>query len=409
MNDNLYIRLSSKGAQWMLMDPASAEVRLRGEGELIELAERLQDITFSGITIVLVAADAVLLTRASVPSKQLRQIMQAVPFVVEEQIASDVEDCHFAIGERLEGGDISVAVINHDLMSGWCETLKAGGFKPALMLVDVLQVPWSGGVSLLVDGPRLLMRTGPSCGYSFAADQLALALGLLAPKEGDQFVLYVDETAREQQALAVSQVNAEYGITVELRDQPEPSFDWLCQTLDLTGLNLLQGEFRVAPTTTTATSVWRSVAVLLVLAFGLHLAVVLGEGLYLERQAGQFEAASKKLYEEIFPADRNVRDLRRRWRVHLGGASGGAQMDFLSLFAQTAARLPGSNLVLNNVNYNASRGDLILQVQAPRSEQLVSFTQALAAQGLQAEIGTISQEADQVKGSIKIRSGGGAS
>jgi general secretion pathway protein L len=408
MNDNLYLRLSSNGAQWMLMDPVSAEVRLRGEGELMELTERLQDITFSGTTLVLVAADNVLLTHASVPSKQLRQIMQAVPFVIEEQLASDVEDCHFAVGGRLESGDISVAVINRELIHGWCEALRSMGFTPSLMLVDVLQVPWTGDVSLLVDGSRLLMRTGLFSGYSFGAHQLALAVGLLAPAEGAQLVIYADDSAREQIALAVSQVNAEYNITCDIREQPLPSFDWLCQGLNKSGLNLLQGEFRAAPTTQTATSIWRSVAVLAILAFGLHLAVVLGQGLFLERQADQFEAASTLLYKEIFPDDRNVRDLRRRWRVHLG-AGGGDQVSFLSLLTDTAEGLPGSNLVLDNINYNASRGDLILQVQAPRSEQLVEFTQALAAKGLQAEIGTISQEDNQVKGSIKVRSGGGAS
>jgi general secretion pathway protein L len=408
MNDNLYIRLSSRGAQWMMMDPVSAEVRLRGEGELTELAERLQDITFSGATHVLVAADEVLLTHASIPSKQMRQIMQAVPFVIEEQLASDVEGCHFAVGERLESGDVSVAVINRELMSGWCEALSSMGFTPSLMLLDVLQVPWTGDVSLLVDGSRLLMRTGLSSGYSFGADQLALAVGLLAPAEGDQLVIYADDVAREQIALAISQVNAEYNIACDVREQPMPSFDWLCQGINEAGLSLLQGEFRAAPTTQTVTSIWRSVAVLAILAFGLHLAVVLGQGLFLERQADQFEAASKLLYQEIFPADRNVGDLRRRWRVHLGAVDGD-KTDFLTLLADTAEGMSGANLVLDNINYNASRGDLILQVQAPRSEQLVQFTQALTARGLQAEIGTISQEANQVKGSIKIRSGGGAS
>jgi general secretion pathway protein L len=408
MNDNLYIRLSSKGAQWMLMNPDNAEVRLRGDGELIELVERLQDITFSGETFVLVATDEVLLTHANVPSKQMRQIMQAVPFVIEEQLASDVEDCHFAVGERLESGDISVAVIDRELISAWCESLSTAGLSPRLMLVDVLQVPWSGGVSLLVDGQRLLMRTGKTSGYSFSADQLALAVGLSAPAEGDQMVIYADEGARAQIALAVSQVNVEYGINCELRDAPTSGFEWLCEGLDPRGLNLLQGEFRAAPTTQAETNIWRSVAVLAMLAFGLHLAVVLGQGLYLEYQADQFEAASLGLYKEIFPEDRNVRDLRRRWRVHLG-ASSGDNVGFVSLFADAAEQLQGSNLVLNNVNYNANRGDLILQVQAPRSEQLVSFTEALTARGLNAEIGTISQEENQVKGSIKVRSGGGAS
>ncbi|MFT4852742.1 MAG: general secretion pathway protein L, partial [Bacteroidia bacterium] len=336
------------------------------------------------------------------------QIMQAVPFVIEEQLASDVEDCHFAVGDRLDSGDISVAVINRELIGGWCETLSSMGLKPTMMLIDVLQVPWSGSVSLLVDGPRLLMRTGLCSGYSFGANQLALAVGLLAPAEGAELVIYADDIAREQIALAVSQVNAEHNITCDLRDQPLPSFEWLCQAFDERSLNLLQGEFRAAPTTEAATNIWRSVAVLAMLAFGLHLAVVLGQGLFLARQAGQFEVASMQLYKEIFPEDRNVRDLRRRWRVHLGAGSGD-QVGFLSLLADTAEGLPGSNLVLENINYNASRGDLILQVQAPRSEQLVQFTQALAARGLQAEIGTISQEANQVKGSIKVRSGGGAS
>ncbi|MFT6038939.1 MAG: hypothetical protein ACI9TP_001731, partial [Candidatus Azotimanducaceae bacterium] len=66
MNDNLYIRLSSKGAQWMLMNPDSPGVRLRGDGELTELVERLQGITFNGETFVLVATDEVLLTHANV-------------------------------------------------------------------------------------------------------------------------------------------------------------------------------------------------------------------------------------------------------------------------------------------------------------------------------------------------------
>ena len=63
--------------------------------------------------------------------------------------------------------------------------------------------------------------------------------------------------------------------------------------------------------------------------------------------------------------------------------------------------------MLGSVNYNDSRGDLILQVQAPRSDLLVSFVQTLKGAGLQADIGTINQEADVVKGSIKIKAVGG--
>ncbi len=80
---------------------------------------------------------------------------------------------------------------------------------------------------------------------------------------------------------------------------------------------------------------------------------------------------------------------------------------FVGLFSTAAGSLAGSSLVLNNVNFNENRGDLILQLEAPRSEQLVLFSQTLSKLGLDAEIGTISQEDSAVRGSIKVKSLGG--
>jgi type II secretory pathway component PulL len=79
----------------------------------------------------------------------------------------------------------------------------------------------------------------------------------------------------------------------------------------------------------------------------------------------------------------------------------------MSLLEEAASRIPGSKLVIQNINYNESRGDLILQLTAPLSEQLVSFSEGLSRAGLRAEIGTISQDEDSVRGTIKIKSQGG--
>ena len=53
-------------------------------------------------------------------------------------------------------------------------------------------------------------------------------------------------------------------------------------------------------------------------------------------------------------------------------------------------------------------GDLILQLTATQSDHLVQFSQTLNKVGLDADIGTISQYEDSVRGSIKIRGFGGA-
>jgi general secretion pathway protein L len=326
---------------------------------------------------------------------------------VEEKLASDVEQCHFALGGRQANGEVSVAVIDRDLFAGWLESLRQANIDPDLVLVDVLQVPLDGTANLLVDGDRLLIRTGDTAGLSFSRDQIAQAIGLLSAAQRENLVLRVATDEREAINLAVSQVNAEYSIACKVIELDTDSFEDLCRGVDRQGLNLLQGEFQVKRATADRKGIWRSVVGLAALAFVLHLCSVLAQGFYLDRQAQEYERAAKGLYAEVFPNDRNVNDIRRRWRAKLGESGSSANGTFISLFSEAAKNLLGSELVLDNVNYNETRGDLIFQVQAPQSEKLVAFVQKLVNAGLKAEIGTISQEEDVVKGSIKIRSGGG--
>ncbi|MBT5204993.1 MAG: hypothetical protein HOL98_16150, partial [Gammaproteobacteria bacterium] len=64
-------------------------------------------------------------------------------------------------------------------------------------------------------------------------------------------------------------------------------------------------------------------------------------------------------------------------------------------------------LEIQNINYSESRGDLVFQLVAQRSEQLMLYVERLSEQGIEAEIGTISQDDNQVRGSIRIRPNGG--
>ena len=79
--------------------------------------------------------------------------------------------------------------------------------------------------------------------------------------------------------------------------------------------------------------------------------------------------------------------------------------DFLGLFARAAVGIEPAELILQNINYNESRGDLVFQVFASSSESLVQYSEKLKAEGLSAEIGAISQERNLVRGSIRISLG----
>ena len=92
MAEDLFLRLSETKTEWMLLDKGSGIVRFRGEGDFNELTELVADMALSGSTYVMLCGEEVLLTSAVIPSKQKRQILQAVPFMVEESLATDIAE-----------------------------------------------------------------------------------------------------------------------------------------------------------------------------------------------------------------------------------------------------------------------------------------------------------------------------
>ncbi|HIG43634.1 MAG TPA: type II secretion system protein GspL [Gammaproteobacteria bacterium] len=413
MAENLFLRLGEHQGQinieWMLLDEVSGIVRFRGEGQLDEITGLVADLDLSGSTYVMLRGEEVLLTSAMIPSKQQRQILQAVPFMVEESLAADIEACHFAIGDKDGYGNTAIAVIDRQRLQYWLDRLQDAGITSSFLTVDTLSVPYGNGCSILIDGERVLVRTDELQGFCIESDLLATSVGLLSDEEKENVTLMVHESAREATELTVAQINAEQENTVAVTDLEYGPFESLCRGFNKKGINLLQGEFKVEVAGNSQRGAWRVAAVLCVCAFGLQIASLLGQGMYLNLKAGELEVESRTLYTEIFPKDRNVRDIKRRWNSHLGQVSGSDRDGFLGLFAGTAKHLPGSDLVLNNVNFNEKQGELVLQLETAENDQeLIQFIQTLTKLGMVAEIGTINQGDDSVKGSIKIKSLGGS-
>jgi type II secretory pathway component PulL len=74
--------------------------------------------------------------------------------------------------------------------------------------------------------------------------------------------------------------------------------------------------------------------------------------------------------------------------------------EWLNVISQPISQ---SGLQLNNLNYNASRGDLVLQLSGQRSDQIMGLAKSLIELGYSAEIGTISQERSEVRGSLRVQ------
>ncbi len=400
MADRLFVRYfpESDMLQWLMFD-ASGNVKLRGDGTPEAFAERTAEVTWSGSVSALLPGEAALLTSADVPSRQRRQIQQAVPYMVEDDLAIEVDDCHFAIGERLADGEISVAAIERDLLERTLARLGDAGLTPNALKLDTLCVPFDGTATVLVEAGRVHVKTGPASGISLETALAGTALGLLPD---DSLSVLTCADGGDAGEVLVAQLSAELDGGAQIDTSEAEGFDLLCANYAQSELDLLQGEYEVEEVASDDSNGWSLVWKLGVAVFVLQILLFAGQGLYLNTLADQYQADAQALYAKTFPKDRNVRDIRGRWQSHLRGG-GGEEGGFLQVFGEAVRHLPASSLSAQNVNFNESRGDLILQLESARSEHLVSFSQTLGDAGLSAEIGTINQAEEQVKGTIKVR------
>ena len=99
MPETVFYRFVPKGVEWLHFNVAGQLLRGATTTEESFSADFSSD-TFGGSAVCVAPGDAVLQTRASIPSRQQRQIMQAVPYVVEEQLAADPEDCFLPWAEE---------------------------------------------------------------------------------------------------------------------------------------------------------------------------------------------------------------------------------------------------------------------------------------------------------------------
>src|SRR5258708_22016699 len=136
MADWLLIRLprtAEQPATWLTVDSRGNPSGPPQSGPLSLAAPQ----AMSRRICVLVPGTDVLLTEPEVPTKAGTKLHQVVPYALEEQLADDIDDLHFAIGKRAADSQRTpVAVIRRSLMDEWLTSLKSSGLDPESMYTE---------------------------------------------------------------------------------------------------------------------------------------------------------------------------------------------------------------------------------------------------------------------------------
>ena len=263
MSERLLVRLHPDGAvSWLSLNaaaPASAAHAGAPPAQAIARAQRI---------VAVVPADDVLLLDAPRVSSQRAQFAKALPFALEDQLVSSVEDMHFAVPEKLAAERVPVAVVARKTIQAWIARLAEAGVRADAMFAETQLLPISDQAgTVAIEGARAIWRSSASQGGTCAADGLAEWLAVIRAGEPALRALDVYDFRRGAPAPPI----ADRG----LRYHPKPAADPLsflaAQTSTEPAINLLQGEFaplhRQAPTR----KLWRNAAMLaaaaIVLAF----------------------------------------------------------------------------------------------------------------------------------------------
>lgn len=374
---------------------------------------------------VLVPGELVLLTKVRIPTKQLRHIKQALPYMVEEMIADNIEEVHLALpaGKLDWDGEVPVAVVRHHLLINWLDQLFHHGIKPDVLGPDTLAMPWREHSRSYfavpahneTDSIRVLYRDDRYCGQVVALDNLSV---LLAAQPAD-LVDSVEQLAALTRyvasggadvAAAVQQMSAQLrdavGSDIDVAPFAENSAEVLAATAVREReqiINMLQGGYRVQRRNHNP-QLWSRVASVAAIGLVIYALVAGGSGFYFSWRAQQREQQSLALYRELFPGERRVVSPKKQMANHLRGSGQAVAESLLPLLAKAAAGFGIDDKTrIDELRFNQQQKNLQVQLRTPSLEILEQIKKRLDANGLNVDIGSAVEQGNATVGRMQIR------
>jgi len=359
---------------------------------LDELAEQAQLHQL----IVWVSSDKLSFTTATIPTGQQRHIDKILPSILEDNLASDIDQLHFVTGS-VSNDELSVIVVEQSEISDCLEQFNTVGLKPQALLPDSLAIPlYDGQWSLFVDGDVSQLRTASQMSHMFDTQNLSTLLGLIPIDKDATLSVYASDEQRPSLNLQMP-------------------VDWRGQTIDrlstlpnkaVMAMNLLQGEFKPQSNVQKYWQQWKRIAVLAIVALCLQLIAVGIETWQLNQQVKSTKAEIKNVFHKAFPDEKrmvNVKAQAMQRMAQLQSQQGG--MGFLILLQKISPALKSSeNISLSRINFEHRLRTMNLDIKAQDYAQLEQLKMTIDKLGLTTELGSVSGSKGAYTARLMIRS-----
>lgn len=358
---------------------------------------------------LLVPGTDVSLLQVPLPAGNEARLLQLVPFALEDQVAQDIDQLHFAVGQRdAATGMVPVAVVERARMLEWTERARALQLLPQAIFAESDLAPvMPGHVTMVVAEDQLLLRRGDAQALLLPVADPALALEMLLGANADlastHLSVYSTPEFWPRHAAAIETLRARvasYKVQLASGGLLALYAQGIAQSRPI---NLLQGSFKPQQA---AGAGWRPWRAAILVALALLLVHAIGSwwqlGQLRQASAGMDESIAR-MYGSIFPGQAPGSAPRRALEKRLAEIAGGANQrgELLALLAAVAAAR--QNVPVAQLESLAFKpGNLQLRLAAPDAATLEQFSQALRAGGYSAQVTAGNQRGERYEGQVEV-------
>ncbi|MBL8266760.1 type II secretion system protein GspL [Steroidobacter sp.] len=395
-------------AEWLVVDGNGARRGNVSWGSLSDAAAAQG----SRKAVVLVPGTDVLLAEPVLPLKGGAKLAQVVPFALEEHLAVDVEDLHFAVGKRDSRPGTPVAAVSRARLDEWVALLRDAGLSTETLYAETSVLPTvTGAVAMLIDGHRLYVRRETQPGTVIEIEPLieALQLALGSGEESREHVtIFVSEDDYERERELLEDLR-EFTASLQLKLLPDGPLPLLASNIAKAGaVNLLQGAYAAKTKLTVSFAPWRYAAILATVFVAAHIGVKTWQYYHYKKVESLLDAQIAETFQQALPGAPvpNTLEARRQVEQILGQLRGtgptSGMLTTLAMLSEAMAQAP--NTAIEALSYRNNVTDL--RVLTPSVDVLDRIRQVAGERGVTAEIQSTNPRDSKVEGRLQFKKAG---
>ncbi len=318
-----------------------------GHGSLEELAPIARGKKVS----VLIDAHYTTVESVNIPSKNRNKQLLAVPFAMEDFLAEDIEDTHFALGKTTsEAADnnIQVIAIKRSLLEQTIDFFARQQITLEVVTADSVALPTVDNQwSILLDDDSALIKTGSVQAHSCDRGNFQLIIQtLLQDKKHNeetlpQAITYFYKADDEDAQHLLDDIADEFEIEINSQCYKNHALEIFVQNLnEVSSLNLLQGEFKPVRKSNLWLQPWKSVAAVatfwLVLQLGYSAMLTSQLEIKNHELTRQIESEFKRTIPDAKKMTNMQKRIERRLNDLKSGGSSSANNSFLHILSKVS-------------------------------------------------------------------------